>query len=548
MRRSIINIAAIAAVVLSSCSREAILPEQDGSRLPGELVPLTISTGEMTRTSLSGTAVNWSDDDQIAVFDDLHYNNMFDAVDVNGSVAVFEGKVTARTTDFYAVYPYSDAVVADAESICVSLPADQTPVSGTFAEEHNISVAHGAKTAEADVVDGIVFRNVCALVQFTVPQRLAEVAEVSFTANNRNIAGDLKVAKSDMGVTCTSGVNTVKMTGDFSAGSTFYFVVIPGEINGFSAKVTTKNGATYTKSSAKSFEANAGTIKNLGEIDFTENPYAVAKHTYDANGVLTGTSVEFSLGLPAGMEKYVTRVSARMDNLSGVTYRNMSTTFTSTALSHKMEVYSSREYVPRGQYTIFYEYEINGVVKGGTTTLVVDEEPVFTVSALAYTSYSKYEQYCDTNGANTTLLNEANACDGSTMYDIRFSVSISDAVLAQYNMTYSVGSLTHSGGGVYLNADSRNTSGDIASKGASTFYKMQSYPMLPWGQYSLRAEAKFDGVTKSASTTHHITGLPYKADPPSNSGQNPWSGSAYSWSGDFVRLHKHNVFFRVQSA
>ena len=510
MRRSIINIAAIAAVVLSSCSREAILPEQDGSRLPGELVPLTISTGEMTRTSLSGTAVNWSDDDQIAVFDDLHYNNMFDAVDVNGSVAVFEGKVTARTTDFYAVYPYSDAVEADAESIYVSLPADQTPVSGTFAEEHNISVAHGTKTAEADVVDGIVFRNVCALVQFTVPQRLAEVAEVSFTANNRNIAGDLKVAKSDMGVTCTSGVNTVKMTGDFSAGSTFYFVVTPGVINGFSAKVTTKNGATYTKSSTKSFEANAGAIKNLGEIDFTENPYAVAKHTYDANGVLTGTSVEFSLGLPAGMEKYVTRVSARMDNLSGVTYRNMSNTFSPTALSHKMEVFSFREYVPTGQYTILYEYVINGVVKSGTTTLVVDEKPVFTVSASAYTSYSKYEQYCDTNGANTTLLNEANACDGSTMYDIRFSVSISDAVLAQCNMTRCIGQLIYSSGGTYLNADSKNTSGNIAHTSGSTFYQMQSYPMLPWGQYSLRAEATFDGVTKSTVRTLHVTGLPYK--------------------------------------
>jgi hypothetical protein len=159
MRRSGINIAVIAAVLLSSCSREDVLPEQNGSPLPEEQTPLTISTGEMTRTSLSGTVVNWSDDDRIAVFDDLYYNNMFDAVEVSGSAAVFEGLVTARTTDFYAVYPYSDAVKADDQSIFVSLPADQTPVSGTFAEEHNISVAHGTKTAEADVVEGVVFKN-----------------------------------------------------------------------------------------------------------------------------------------------------------------------------------------------------------------------------------------------------------------------------------------------------------------------------------------------------------------------------------------------------
>lgn len=537
MRRLGINIAAIAAVVLSSCSRDIILPEQDSSCLPAEQAPLTISTGGLTRTSLSGTVVNWSDDDRIAVFDDLHYNNVFDAVEVDGARAVFEGLVTARTTDFYAVYPYSDAVKADAESIYISLPADQTPVSGTFAEEHNISIAHGTKTAEADVVDGIVFKNVCALIQFTVPQRLAEVSEVSFTANSRNIAGDLKVAKSDFGVTCTSGVRTVRMTGDFSAGSTFYFVVAPGEINGFSAKVTTKNGATYINSSTKTFTAKAGAIKNLGEIDFTESPSAVARHTYDANGVLTGTSVEFSLGLPAGMEKYVTRVSARMKDANGVEYRYLSKS--SASVSNRMDVYSQREYVPMGQYTIQYEYVINGVVKGGYATLVVDEKPVFTVSASAYTSYSKYEQYCDTNGSNVSLLNEANSCDGSTMYDIRYSVSISDAVLSQYGLSSCSGQLSNKNG-IYSQVSSSN-GGDV-KKYSSVFYSFSKFPNLPWGEYTLRAEATFDGVTKSSTPkTLHVTGLPYRADPPSNSGQNPWSGGAYSWNSDFVRLHGHTI-------
>ena len=508
MRRLAINIAAIAAVVLSSCSREAILPEQDGSRLPGELAPLTISTGEMTRTSLSGTVVNWSDDDQIAVFDDLHYNNVFDAVEVSGSTAVFEGLVTARTTDFYAVYPYSDAVTADDESICVTLPSDQTPMSGTFAEEHNISIAHATKTAEADVVEGVVFKNVCALIQFTVPQRLAAVTEVAFTANNRTLAGDLVVSKSDMGVTCNSGTNTVKMTGDFKAGSTFYFVVVPGEVNGFSATVKTKSGATFRKSSSKSFEAKASTIKNLGEIDFNESPSASAKHTYE-NGVLTGTEVSFSLGLPDDVAANVTKFTAKMFDSEGRECRNIMREL-SVPKSVVMEVFSNYVYIPQGEYTIRYLYIWDGVEREGSMKFVVNEKPVFTVSASASTSYSKYRSYCETNGANTALLNEANACDGSTMYDIKFSVSISDAVLAQCNMTRCIGQLTHSGGGTYLNADSKNTSGNIAHTSGSTFYQMQSYPMLPWGQYSLSAEATFDGVTKSVSTTHHITGLPYK--------------------------------------
>ena len=534
MKRLAINIAAIAAVVLSSCSREALLPEPDGSHVSGELAPLTISTGEMTRTSLSGTVVNWSDDDQIAVFDDLHYNNKFDAVEVDGSSAVFEGLVTAKTTDFYAVYPYSDAVKADAEAIYVSLPSDQTPVSGTFAEEHNISVAHGTKTAEADAVDGIVFKNVCALVQFTVPQRLAAVTEVTFKANDRTLAGDLVVSKNDMGVTCSSGTNTVKMTGDFEAGSTFYFVVAPGEINGFSATVKTRNGATFRKSSSKSFEAKAGAIKNLGEIDFTEAPTASARHKYE-NGVLTGTTVTFNLGVPDGMEAYVTTLNVRMTGSDGKIYRYLSKT--SAPRSVELDVYSSNVYVPRGEYTIQYLYVLNGVEKQGSMQFVVDEKPEFTVSASAYTSYSKYRSYCETNGADASLLNEANACDGSTMYDIKCSVSISDAVIRQCALSSCSAQMSNKNG-IYSQASS---AGGTALASSPNFYTLSKFPNLPWGEYTLRAEVTFDGVTRSASKTYHVTGLPYRADPPSNSGQNPWSGSAYSWTGDYVRLHKHTI-------
>ena len=534
MKQFAIYRAAIAVVVLSSCSREALLPEQDGSRLPGELASLTISTGEMTKTSLSGTVVNWSDDDQIAVFDDLHYNNKFDAVEVDGSSAVFEGQVTARTTDFYAVYPYSDAVKADAESIYVSLPADQTPVSGTFAEEHNISVANATKAAEADAVEGVVFKNVCALIQFTVPQRLAAVSEVTFTANNRTLAGDLVVSKDDMRVTCNSGTNTVKMTGDFAAGSTFYFVVAPGEINGFSATVKTKNGATFRKSSTKSFTAKAGAIKNLGEIDFTEAPTASARHTYE-NGVLTGTKVTFNLGLPDGMEAYVTTLNARMTGSDGKIYRYL--TKSSAPKSVELDVYSSNVYLPRGEYTIQYLYVLNGVEKQGSMKFVVDEKPEFTVSASAYTSYSKYRSYCETNGADVNLLSEANACDGSTMYDIKCSVSISDAVIRQCALSSCSAQISNENG-IYSQASS---AGGTALASSPNFYTLSKFPNLPWGEYTLRAEVTFDGVTRSASKTFHVTGLPYRADPPSNSGQNPWSGSAYSWSGDYVRLHKHTI-------
>ena len=108
MKRSGIIIAL--AVALSSCTHETV---------PPEFAPLSITTGGQTKTVLDGTAVRWTDDDQVAVFDDLHYLNQFDAVSVDNSSAVFEGKVAARTTDFYAVYPYACAISADDDNIIV---------------------------------------------------------------------------------------------------------------------------------------------------------------------------------------------------------------------------------------------------------------------------------------------------------------------------------------------------------------------------------------------------------------------------------------------
>lgn len=516
MKRLAINIAAIAAVVLSSCSREALLPEPDGSHMSGELAPLTISTGEMTRTSLSGTVVNWSDDDQIAVFDDLHYNNKFDAVEVDGSSAVFEGLVTAKTTDFYAVYPYSDAVKADAEAIYVSLPSDQTPVSGTFAEEHNISVAHGTKTAEADAVDGIVFKNVCALVQFTVPQRLAAVIEVTFTANDRTLAGDLVVLKNDMGVTCSSGTNTVKMTGDFEAGSTFYFVVAPGEINGFSATVKTRNGATFRKSSSKSFEAKAGAIKNLGEIDFTIAPSVEAKHYRDDSGNLKGTNVTLHLGFPDNMLlEYVQKLDAVMYNSSGREYRHL--TMNTPSSSELMDVSLGSTYIPQGKYKVDCSYTLNGKVSSVTLDVTVPA-PEFTVTASAYTSYDKYRER-DLHTANYV-------CDPMKVYEIVYSVNINADVLAQCGLSSCVAQLAHSGS--YTNIPGNFNAQD------QLFFRCADMIVSSWGSYQLVGNVTFDGVTSRLSPKSvYITGLPYSVSFYGvTSSPSGWTvGGSISWTG-----------------
>lgn len=287
--------------VLASCSGEAILPDQglDGVQPAPELVPLSISTGIQTKTVLSGTTVNWTAADQIAVFDDLYYRNCFDAVSVSGASAVFEGKVAAKTTEFYAVYPYAGAIKADKDNIYVNLPAEQGAVAGSFAEDMNISVAKGVKAAETDEADGLVFENACALLKFTIPTMFTSIVEASFTADNRALAGSLIYSKQEGRLVgfvddgCESNALTLK--GNLKGGQSYYFVTAPGDISGFSLSVVDSDGVTLTNRSEKSFAAEAGVITNLGEVKLVINP----------NLRFDGTDVWFDLGLPKGAEKYI---------------------------------------------------------------------------------------------------------------------------------------------------------------------------------------------------------------------------------------------------
>ena len=65
-----------------------------------------------------------------------------------------------------------------------------------------------------------------------------------------------------------------------------------------------------------------------------------------------------------------------------------------------------------------------------------------------------------------------------------------------------------------------------------------------WGQKDIKATVIYKAIdgtefTGSATITRHITGLPYVANPPKNSGDNPWKverGTAISWNANNVTL------------
>lgn len=361
MKRIGIIIFVALTVVLASCSGEAILPDQglDSVQPAPELAPLSISTGGQTKTVLSGTTVNWTAADQIAVFDDLYYRNCFDAVSVSGASAVFEGKVAAKTTEFYAVYPYAGAIKADKDNIYVNLPAEQGAVSGSFAEDMNISVAKGVKAVDADAADGLVFENSCALLKFTVPSMFSSIVEASFSADNRSLAGSLIYSKQEgrlVGVVDDgSESNVLTLKGNLQGGQSYYFVTAPGDVSGFSLSVVDSDGVTLTNRSEKSFEAEAGVITNLGEVKLVINP----------NLRFDGTNVWFDLGMPKGAEKYIDSVEGWLSPNGQISsaYRIivMSSESGNVRFPYLTIVFAGKNDIPPGNHILHLNYVIKGL-------------------------------------------------------------------------------------------------------------------------------------------------------------------------------------------
>ena len=499
MKKYILIIAvAIASLFAYSCTSGSI--DREEAPVPAvKLVPLVLNSGVSVKTSLDadGSSVNWTSGDHIAVIDNVEYSAVrdFEAESVNGTSATFVGSVAEGTKQFYAVYPLDCVTGANESSISVTLPSAQNPASGTFAEELNISVASGSKSPGVEDVNNVVFNNLCGLLKFTMPAELGEINEVKFIAN-RPIAGELIISKETMSLSSAGNVNTVSMTGAFAPNSTFYFVITPGEISGFSVSVTTSNGVILTKSSEKPIQISAGQIKNLGVIPMVANAaysgLSVAHTTPD--GILTGTEVKFTPAVAGG-----TAVLTKEGN----EVRSVVPTTTSEI---SLEVKEGQPYIPQGKYIFTYSYTENGVnyIK---SQIVNVPAPTFAVSVSAETSYSRSQDI------SADSANSAYAAAPREVRNITVSSGISSEVLTQMGVTYSA-SITEGETKTALAANSTSP---------STF---ATYTAKSVGSHTLTAICKFDGVEKTASTPCVITGLPHIAAPPTKSGSAPWTDNS----------------------
>lgn len=268
---------------------------------------------------------------------------------------------------------------------------------------------------------------------------------------------------------------------------------------------------------------NASTIE---EFDIISS--VTASHTYD-NGTLTGTAVNLTIANDVPKE-LIEGWSATLKSEDGnTTYRLNSSNKgslkdVSTVL---LDVANNWPYIPQGTYTLEYAYTMNGQTSEVRTKTVTVGEPTFTISLSAYTSYDKY---AGTNN-NTKNVTEANNCDPATLYNAGAAWTISTDIMK--------------------NANYEKTLIIKVDEDASRTYPVTEYPYdyyyenvgsLSWAAHSLEVSFVFDEVTKTVKQTHHITGLPYKAEPPKSSDKdvlNGWKkvGGDISWENNYVDMY-----------
>ena len=481
MKTNRIILAALFISAVFSCQKEGF----GGSETTRETEAATFVAGEMTKTSLNGNNIYWTSDDVIAVYDNFGYKNEFNIQNAEANYAAFSGEVTVGTTQVYAVYPYQLAGDISGSTISVTIPVDQTPKVGSFAEEHNISVAKSEKTPGVAAIDNITFKNVGSFLKFTVPSYIEDVKSVTFSTS-RPIAGAATVdasADTPVAVVGEGGSKSVTMTGSYHAGSQFMFVLTPGTIQGFTVTVVTDKATwTITRNSEVSFAP--GQYKTLGtlELEQVTAAEASAAHIYD-DEVLTGTKVTVNLNIPTATQKYVTKLNLSVKNSAKEEVRTLSKDGLSA--TETLAADTTWPYLPQGTYTVSGSYTLaDGTVKTISDVEFTSPAPTFKVTSNAYTSYTKYA---------AGSVSEANSCNAETIYDVTSAnVSIADAILNNSN---------------YSSIKSGYTYKLDGSEPASTNVINQS-----WGQHTVTASYTFDGVAKEGSSVCHVTGLPRRFD------------------------------------
>ena len=332
------------AMTFTGCTSDIL--ENTPEQIPSALKPMTFTAiqegqGDATRTAIDGTAINWTENDAISIFDGVadekgNYAREFTIKegDEGKPSGTFTGEADPAATTYYALYPYSASTKeewtptqAEAETAAgevsdmvsewkndwwmsrmpeeiervlndcgispenqaiifaylkgetvtfkngpqrnasnqfenVVLPAAQTATAGSADPKAMLMIA---KSTDASTLE---FKNVCAFVKVT-PQFAC--TRITLKSNGtESLAGTLTVDYNDGNPTTTvtaNGTNTVTLSGDIAATSTYYIAVRPETLKGGFTIVFTTTDNRYKKSTSKEVTFTRSEALNLGSFE-----------------------------------------------------------------------------------------------------------------------------------------------------------------------------------------------------------------------------------------------------------------------------------------
>lgn len=259
---------AAAALISAACGNEDFLENPGNEAAKPVLMTFTADVPQ-TRTQLAaGNEVHWTEGDQIAIWDGsgAYQKLMVDAASINGSKATFSGPAIPGA-DYTAFYPLIAVESMNATSVTFNLPAEQTAVAGTFANQLAPALARATGGST-----NLVFDNLCALVKFTAGADMAGEGTLTLVGGNATepLAGKLTCNTADGALTAAVKATRIALKGTFEAGKAYYFVVMPGTLaNGFSLLYEDSKSKLYRKATSNPAPLQAGHILNLGTLALT---------------------------------------------------------------------------------------------------------------------------------------------------------------------------------------------------------------------------------------------------------------------------------------
>lgn len=306
--KAILYLAVLTAMV-SACSEDELADNtQPSGKVPMEFYA---NTDASTRTELTtGNAVYWEANDAISLFDPIGDNNRFYTTESGPSVT-FTGKAAPVEGTYYALYQYDANAQIKGTTITTTLPAEQMARAGSFAQGLNPSVA------TADATNNLCFKNVCALVKFTLDGSITTtITKATLCGNNGEaLAGTLTIdatASTPIAMADTSfGQTVIELNGPLTPGTTYYFVTAPASLsNGLTLSLYDDKGNVWKKEGTQPATLTASRILNLGTMqpDNFEpaQGYEVIDgtyHIYNADGLKVWASDTDVLDKDAILEK-----------------------------------------------------------------------------------------------------------------------------------------------------------------------------------------------------------------------------------------------------